>query len=190
MRLLLTLAFLLASSGAMAEVKYFPEREELCLGCHGMGNTPPQPGTPWLGGIPEYYALLQLVEFRDGNRESEAMRDMVHDMTDDDLYAAAAFVDQQPRPGPPAEEGIPEVMKKGAELSNKHLCNRCHGSRYLGGKQMPPLRNQREDYLLKALKDYKAERRMGNRAAMVEVVQKISDEELQILAHYLAHVRD
>lgn len=190
MRLFFIMVLLLVTDKASAEIKHFPERKELCLGCHGMGSTPPQPGAPWLGGIPEYYALLQLVEFRDGNRESEIMEPMVADMTDDDLYAAAAFVGQQPRPGPPAAAGIPEVMKRGEALSHKHLCNRCHGARYLGGEQMPPLRNQREDYLLKALRDYKAEKRMGNRAAMVEVVQKISDGDLQVLAHFLAHVRD
>ena len=54
----------------------------------------------------------------------------------------------------------------------------------------PPLRHQREDYLLKALRDYKAERRLGDRAAMVEVVAPLGDDDLADLAHYLAHVRE
>jgi cytochrome c553 len=177
-----------AVGGALADTKHFPERKELCLGCHGEDGASPTPETPSLGGIDAYYALLQLVEFRDGNRRSEVMRDMVHDMTDDDLRAAAAFVAEQPRPPAPQSPGDPAKMARGAELVDKHLCNRCHGVELLGGEQMPPLRHQREDYLLKALHDYKAERRLGNRAAMVEVVTPLSDADLAILAHYLAHM--
>jgi cytochrome c553 len=81
-------------------------------------------------------------------------------------------------------------MKRGAELAAKHRCGQCHGSKYLGGEQMPPLRHQREDYLLKAMADYKAERRLGERAAMVEVLTPLDDADLADLAHYLAHLAD
>jgi len=189
LRLLIPALLLLVCAGsAAAETRYFPERRELCLGCHGESGTSATPETPSLGGIPEYYALLQLVEFRDGNRRSEIMREMVKDMTDDDLYAAAAFVAAQPRPAPPEEPGEAARMARGAELVAANRCNLCHGRDFLGGEQMPPLRHQREDYLLKALNDYKAERRLGDRAAMVEVVTPLSATDLADLAHYLAHV--
>lgn len=189
MRLIIPALLLIASAGnAAADTKYFPERKELCLGCHGENGASPTPETPSLGGIDEFYALLQLVEFRDGNRRSEIMREMVKDMTDDDLRAAAAFVAEQPRPPLPAASGDPARMQRGAALVANNRCNRCHGAALLGGEQMPPLRHQREDYLLKALHDYKAERRLGDRAAMVEVVTPLSDADLADLAHYLAHL--
>lgn len=190
MRLLSAALLLLMTGTASADIKHFPERQPLCLDCHGKNGVSPTPETPSLGGIPELYALLQLVEFRDGDRRSEIMREMVKGMTDDDLRAAAAFVANQPRPPAPNEPGDPARMRHGAELGARHLCNRCHGKQFLGGEQMPPLRNQREDYLLKALRDYKTERRLGDRAAMVEVVTPLSDEDLGDLAHYLAHVRN
>ena len=190
MRLLSAALLLLMSGTAFADTKHFPERQSLCLDCHGKNGVSPTPETPSLGGIPEFYALLQLVEFRDGNRRSEIMREIVRDMTDDDLRAAAAFVAKQPRPPAPKAPGDPERMRHGVELGTKHLCIRCHGKRFLGGEQMPPLRHQREDYLLKALRDFKAERRLGDRAAMVEVVTPLSDEDLGDLAHYLAHLRN
>jgi cytochrome c553 len=186
----LTGVLLLATGTAFAATKYFPERQPLCLACHGENGASPTPDTPSLGGIPEFYALLQLVEFRDGNRKSEVMRDVVQDMTDDDLRAAAAFVAEQPRPPAPEEQGDPERMRRAASLVAKNRCGNCHGKQYLGGEQMPPLRHQREDYLLKALLDYKAERRLGDRAAMVEVVTPLSDADLGDLAHYFAHVRE
>jgi len=189
LRLTLPVLLLTMMTGtAFADTKYFPERKELCLDCHGARGASPTPETPSLGGIDEFYALLQLVEFRDGNRRSEIMREMVKDMTDDDLRAAAALVAQQPRPPAPETPGNPARMQRGAELVANNRCNRCHGAELLGGEQMPPLRHQREDYLLKALHDYKAERRLGDRAAMVEVVTPLNDEDLADLAHYLAHL--
>lgn len=188
---LLSVALLLLTTGAaFADTKLFPERRPLCLDCHGANGASSTHGTPSLGGIPEHYALLQLVEFRDGDRRSDIMRGIVMDMTDDDLREAAAFVARQPRPSAPKKPGDPARMRNGAELVAKNRCNQCHGTKFLGGDQMPPLRNQREDYLLKALHDYKTERRLGDRAAMVEVVAPLSAENLGDLAHYLAHVRD
>jgi len=190
LRLISIVLLFLMSGAASAEIKYFPDRQPLCLDCHGRKGVSPTPMTPSLGGVPEYYALLQLVEFRDGDRRSEIMRAMVRDMTDDDLRAAASFVGRQPRAQGTLKPGDPVRMRRGGELADKHRCNQCHGSRFLGGRQMPPLRNQREDYLLKALRDYKTERRLGDRAAMVEIVSPLSDKDLGDLAHYLAHVRN
>jgi cytochrome c553 len=181
---------LLMPGAAFAAAGIFAERQPQCLSCHGENGVSPTAETPSLGGIPEFYALLQLVEFRDGNRKSEIMREVVKGMADDDLRAAAAFVAQQPRPPAPAEAGDPERMQRGAALAAKGRCAQCHGAKLLGGRQMPPLRNQREDYLLKALQDYKAGRRLGERAAMVEVVAPFNDDDLSALAHYLAHLKD
>src|SRR5262245_60115339 len=89
LRLLLTTLFISIAGTALAATKYFPERQPACLACHGENGTSPTPETPSLGGISEFYALLQLVEFRDGNRKSDIMREVVKDMTDDDLRAAA-----------------------------------------------------------------------------------------------------
>jgi cytochrome c553 len=190
LRGIVTALLLLIPGAAFAAADIFGERQDTCLACHGESGVSPTPETPSLGGIPEYYALLQLVEFRDGNRKSEIMREVVKGMTDDDLRAAAAFVAEQPRPPAPGETGDATRMQRGAELAAKGRCAQCHGAKLLGGQQMPPLRNQREDYLLKALHDYKAQRRLGERAAMVEIVAPLSDDDLGALAHYLAHIKD
>jgi cytochrome c553 len=190
LRLIVAAVLLLAPGAAHAEVKYFPERQPLCVQCHGANGVSPTPETPSLGGIAELYALLQLVAFRGGNRKSDIMREVVDGMTDDDLRAAAAFVAGQTPPPAPDEPGDPERMARGAALAAKHRCGQCHGQQYAGGEQMPPLRHQREDYLLKALRDYKAERRLGSRAAMIEVVAPLGDDDLSDLAHYLAYAKE
>ena len=65
----------------------------------------------------------------------------------------------------------------------------CHTDSYAGTKAVASLRGQREEYLLKALHDYKSGLRSGGAgAAMAEVAYPLSDEEISALAHYLAHL--
>jgi cytochrome c553 len=179
---------LASAAGAACASGLFAERRALCLECHGKNGVSTTPEVPSLGGVPEFYALLQLVEFRDGERNSAVMNAMVKGMTDDDLRSAAAFVGKQPRPASPAQPGDPARMARGRALAKQHRCGFCHGPEFLGGEQMPPLRHQREDYLLKALRDYKQQKRIGLRAAMAEVLQPVDDASFVDLAHYLAHV--
>jgi cytochrome c553 len=48
---------------------------------------------------------------------------------------------------------------------------------------------QREEYLVKALHDYKSGVRSGGgMAAMADVAYPLSEEEITALAHYLAHL--
>jgi cytochrome c553 len=180
---------LVCATAATAQTTIFEERKPACLQCHGENGVSPTPEVPSLGGLPEFYALLQLVAFREGNRTVEIMNEMTKGMTDDDLRAAAAFVAQQPRPPAPKEAGDPARMARGRELANQNRCGFCHGAEFLGGEQMPPLRNQREDYLLISLRAYKAEKRIGDRAAMAEVLYPLKDNDFADLAHYFAHMR-
>jgi cytochrome c553 len=54
---------------------------------------------------------------------------------------------------------------------------------------MPRLADQREDYLLKILREYKSGARRAYEPIMVEVLQPISDADLVGLSYYLAHLR-
>ncbi len=55
---------------------------------------------------------------------------------------------------------------------------------------MPRLANQREDYLLKALRDYRSGQRIGyGSASMPEAVAGLGEPELADLAHFLAYRR-
>ena len=50
-------------------------------------------------------------------------------------------------------------------------------------------RSQREDYLVKALRDFKNNTRRGYDASMADVLYSISDEQILDLAYYLARFR-
>mgnify|MGYP001970119001 CR=1 FL=1 len=163
----------------------FETMKDSCVACHGEEA---EADVPALGGIDAYYALLQLVAFREGQRENEIMNSMVADFNDDDLRAASEWIASLPPPTTPEDTPDQARMDAGAALAEEHRCNTCHGADYLGGHQMPPLRNQREPYVLKALGDYKAERRIGDRAAMVEVASALSDEDMHTLSYFVAHL--
>lgn len=182
---LLAAPTLFVFAGVVAAQDGFEAARDQCVACHGENGVSETEGVPSLGGIDEYYALLQLVAFRSGNRPGDTMQALTVDLSDDDLRAAAAWVDGLPRP--PAGPGPdPAVAVAAAELASEHRCNICHGAEYLGGHQMPPLRNQRADYLSHALHEYRAELRFGDRAAMVEVAQGLSDEDIEVLVGYLS----
>jgi cytochrome c553 len=54
---------------------------------------------------------------------------------------------------------------------------------------MPRLATQREDYLLKAMRDYRSSARVGcGNPATAEVVAGLGDTELRNLAHYPVHL--
>ena len=54
---------------------------------------------------------------------------------------------------------------------------------------MARIAGQREEYLVKALMDYKTGVRAGGAmAAMADVAFPLSEEEIEALAHYLAHL--
>ena len=126
---------LIATTPACAGV--FDERKEQCLACHGDKGTSPTPETPSLGGQPELFVLYQLVGFRDGQRKSEIMNEMMKGMSDDDLRAAAAFIVKLPPPSPPAEAGDPARMARGQALSRKEPLQ-CLPYRAITGQDQVP----------------------------------------------------
>ena len=163
---------------------------EQCAQCHGDGQRPAAtPETPTLNGQPEFYALYQLVYFRQGQRKQTAMNDLVRDLGDDTLRALAKWVAELPDAPPDQGEPDPARYKRGAELARQHRCPVCHNPDFAGREHIPRLAGQREAYLSKALRDYKAGHRIGIQAAMVEVLTEIDDAGLDDLAHYLAHFR-
>jgi len=162
---------------------------EQCATCHGEGSGPPASlDTPILGGQSELYALYQLVYFRNGQRKQPVMNELVQNLADDDLRALAKWVGSL-SPAPPGQQrsSNPDRYQSGEALARRHRCPICHDTDYLGRDHIPRLAGQREQYLLKALNDYKTGARVGIQAAMAEVLAEVDDDGLEDLAHFLAH---
>ncbi len=80
-------------------------------------------------------------------------------------------------------------MARGRILADQNHCNVCHRADFSGQDNVPRLADQREDYLLKSLKDYKSGARHGYDATMAEVLQAVHVNDLGELAYFLAHAR-
>jgi cytochrome c553 len=74
-------------------------------------------------------------------------------------------------------------------LIQQNRCNFCHGRNFAGDQNVPRLAGQREDYLVKTLREYKNNTRRGYDASMADVLYSINDDQIQAIAHYLARVK-
>ncbi len=145
------------------------------------------PETPSIGGQPSFFVVAQLFLFRRGARGNSAMAEVAKPMTDDDLRTFGEWVAKLPPPAAPAEPPEPERLGRGRTLVQQRPCATCHNPDFSGREQMPRLAHQREDYLLKAMREYQRGARVGYGAAMTEELHGLSDADLQSLAHFLAH---
>ncbi|MGA8600257.1 MAG: c-type cytochrome, partial [Beijerinckiaceae bacterium] len=83
----------------------------------------------------------------------------------------------------------PDLVEKGRTLAAQNRCTSCHGEKLDGNGAAARLSGQREDYLLKALQDFKAGKRVGGgMAAMADVIYPLSASDLPALAAYAASV--
>lgn len=180
-----SLVLALASAPAFAQTG--EERVPVCLACHGAGGTAQLPGTPSLGAQPADYVLVQLYLFREKQRVVAPMNAMAEGLSDDDLRTVSDRISKLPPPTPAAGRLDAAMMEEGKALIAKHRCGSCHNADFGGHDQIPRLAGQREDYLRKALIDYKSNARSGYDATMNELTQEVPDAAIPILAAYLAH---
>ena len=178
----------LAAAMALAHGQTFQEKFATCQACHGETGRSETPDTPSLGGQPSVFVLYQLVFFRGGQRNEQPMAEIMKGASDDDLRAYAAAIEKLPPPKPPAEGRDPARFARGQEIVDRLQCASCHNPDYSGRRQMPRLAAQREDYLIFAMRAYKAERRIGTLAAMPEIMRAISDADIPAVAHFFAHL--
>ncbi len=185
---LLTLAAAsLTFAASLALAASLHERLTVCLACHGAGGLSRVPETPSLAGQPQFFTVAQLFLFRDGRRSSAAMTAAAKDLTNDDLRALSDYFVKLAPPEPPGEAADPARAARGRVLAGQHHCTVCHNPDFSGREQMPRLANQREDYLLKAMREYKSGARIGYAGAMAVELRDLTDDDLVALAHYLSH---
>jgi len=183
-------ALLLAAPPSLAQ-QAIEKRAELCFVCHGDGGRSRTPLIPSLAGQPGFFVVAQLFLFRDGRRgtATAVMYDAARHLSNDDLRAFGDFFSHLPPPAPPAEAPEPARFARGRALASEQHCMNCHNPDFSGREQMPRLANQREDYLLKTMRDYKSGARIGyGNAAMSEVVSGLNDADMAALAHFLAYL--
>ena len=186
--LLLVVAAFAGSSLHAADTTAGKEKAEMCVACHGEGGISQLENMPSLAGQPDQFIQWQLVFFRAGTRKNDQMQPIVEQLNNEDIRNLGAyFATLTPPKAKPDEK--PDLSAKGAQAAAGRRCASCHTDNFAGGKAVPRVAGQREEYLVKALHDYKSGARSGGgMAAMASVAFSLSEEEIEALAHYLAHL--
>jgi cytochrome c553 len=186
---ILSAAIVGGSFAHAADIAAGKEKAELCVGCHGEAGVSQTENIPSLAGQPDQFIQWQLVFFRAGTRKNEQMQPVVEQISNDDIRNLGAYFASltPPKASKPADN--PDLSQKGAQAAAGRRCASCHTDSFGGTKAVARLAGQREEYLQKALHDYKSGVRSGGgMAAMAEVAYPLSEEEITALAHYLAHL--
>jgi len=165
------------------------ERAAPCLACHGDKGQSATTEIPSLGGQPAPYLLIQLYLFREKQRTFEIMNEMTKAFTDDDLRAYSDFIATLPAPLPPPDAGDATRIQAGRALITANRCNGCHGLDLAGRENIPRIAAQREDYLVKTLREYKNNTRHGYEGTMAEVLAPVTDAQIVELAYTIARLR-
>jgi cytochrome c553 len=159
-----------------------------CLACHGENGQSQTPDTPSLGAQQSFYVTVQLLMFREHMRVADPMNYLAKGMSDDDLRKFAEIIAKLPAPRPPDGPLDAARIERASALVAQNRCNICHTATFAGQDNVPNIADQREDYLVKALRGYKDNSRHGYDATMAEVMQPISDDQILDLAYYIARV--
>jgi cytochrome c553 len=166
-------------------------KAEVCLSCHGEKGISEMAGIPSLAGQQDQFLEWQLVFFRSGRRKNDLMSPMAADLTDADIRNLGVYFASLPSPAaqPPVHDDNPALHEQGAKVAEAHHCATCHTDGFTGKAAAASLAHQREDYLVKALTDYRADVRPSTGvAAMTEAAAGLSDTDIAALAHFLATV--
>jgi cytochrome c553 len=179
----------LSASSPAADLEAAKKKAELCATCHGENGISQMENVPSLAGQPDQFIQWQLVFFRAGARKSEAMQPIVEEINNEDIRNLGAYFASLTPPKSAQPDNDPDLSKKGAQAAVGRRCANCHTDSFAGTNTVARIAGQREDYLLKALHDYKAGVRSGGgMAAMADVAFPLSEEEITALAHYLSHL--
>jgi cytochrome c553 len=184
----LVIAGLLAASSPALPAD-LSEKMAPCLACHGVEGQSENENVPSLGAQQASYTVIQLYMFREKTRLAEPMNEMAAGLSDGDLQAIADALATLPAPKPPADRGDPARLERARAMAEQNRCNSCHRPDFSGRESVPRLANQREDYLLRTLREYKSGARRAYEPIMVEVLQPISEAAMVELSYYLAHLR-
>ena len=165
-------------------------KAEACKACHGAAGISQMKEVPSLAGQPDRFLQWQLVYFRSGTRKNALMQPMAASLTDDDIRNVAAYFAAQTPPDAQSN-GAAESSEftVGQHLAQQHRCASCHTESFGGAQAAARTADQREDYLIKALRDFKSGARTGGGvAAMADAVYPLDDDQLRALAHFMSHI--
>lgn len=166
---------------------------QVCAACHTADGNSTNPKNPKLAGQFYHYLDKQLNDFKDGNRKNAVMQGIVQKLTPADFpNLAAYFSEKTMRPGEakiPAlvDQGM-KIFKGGNQASGVPACASCHGPTGAGiPVEFPRLAGQHATYIVNQLMNFRSGERANDGGKMMRTIaQKLTDQEMQAVAQYIA----
>lgn len=148
---------------------------ENCRNCHGARGISSDPMVPNLAGQEPVYLVAAIKAYRNHERSSDAG---MPEISDTQIENLAAYYSVQ-KTEPSVEDEL-----SGKEMAAK--CDRCHDPSSRERKlNVPSLKGQSHDYLVKAMKEYRREDR--DNSMMHKMSSRYSDEMIEALATWYAN---
>ena len=152
-----------------------------CLGCHGIEgykNAYPMYSVPKLEGQRPEYLAAALHEYKSGDREHLTMHSQASTLSDQDIADISAYFAGKPLVSQGKPSGTPPQAAT--------LCVSCHGQDGIAiAPAYPSLAGQHEDYIARAIDEY----RKGGRKnpIMKGFAATLKDEDIAAIAEYFSH---
>jgi cytochrome c553 len=180
--LILLLGMTARPAPAQADLEQGKVLAYTCMGCHGIEgyrNAYPSFHVPKLGGQKSAYIETALRAYRSGDRHHPTMQAQGASLADQEIKDIAAYLASS------GESQDQLVANDVAGSAAAALCVTCHGAEGASVVPTPPaLAGQHEDYLARALQQYKNGERSGN--VMSAFAAGLSDADIKMLARLYA----
>ncbi len=194
--LLVAAALLLPLHATAGDIEAGKAKSAVCAACHGADGNSNNPIWPSLAGQHAAYLYKQLTDYKAGRRVNASMAGMVAILNDDDMRNLAAYYESlEPKP----VEFNAELIEKGENIyrggvteTGMAACIGCHGPNGKGNGPAgwPKLTNQHPQYIVAQLQAWKAGERSNDAGRMMgNLVQRMSTEEMEAVAAYIAGIR-
>lgn len=180
---------LIAQSGGQGGARY------ACVTCHGTQGEGNGYDSPRLAGLPTGYLQKQMIDYADGLRPHEVMRDVASFIdTDEAIRVSNYYAAMPPAAFPPAAlQPVPAsavaLYRNGDPSRGILSCASCHGVEGVGAPGGPPLSGQPAFYLARQLRDWKKglRRNDGNHVMLIPS-QRMTEAEIRGVSLYLSQL--
>jgi len=192
--LVVSLALLLAAPvQAAGNAAAGEKKSAACLGCHGPSGNSLNPSWPKLAGQGAGYIAKQLAEFKSGARKDPIMAGQAAALSTQDMADLAVYYSKQTISPASADKSKltlgQNVYRGGIKEKGVAACIGCHGPTGAGNPaaKFPALSSQQSVYMVKTMKDFRAGVRSNDPSKMMrDIAKRMSDEEIEAVASYIA----
>lgn len=203
-KVVMALVCSLAVAPAMAlegDAEAGKNKAAVCGACHGADGNSDAAINPKLAGQGEKYLVKQLMDYKSGARENAIMAGQAGALSEQDMADLAAYFSSQTikvgQADPALVEAGERIYRGGNMTTGLSACAGCHGPAGAGidAAGFPALGGQHAAYTVSQLKafraagrnDEKGPHRANDPAAMMrDIAAKMSDEEINAVASYIA----